>query len=208
MKKTILLLATGVLLVTFNANAQIGFGVKAGLNFNSASIDAASGGASASDVASTSTGYHFGVFSVIKLGPIGIQPEVYYSVQGMDISVNGAKQAVTSNYVQIPILARLSFLKIINIHAGPQFGISTKKEIKEIATGSVTDLKDLTKGADIAIVAGVGLNLPMGINASFRYVQTLNDIADGASLGGGYNLDTWKNAMFQLSVGYTLFGND
>ena len=63
MKKTILLLATGVLLVTFNANAQIGFGVKAGLNFNSASIDAASGGASASDVASTSTGYHFGVFS-------------------------------------------------------------------------------------------------------------------------------------------------
>ena len=114
MKKTHLLLVAAFMFVSSFSYGQLAVGLKAGLNFNSSSVDGATGGASAADVASTSTGFHFGAYAVAKLGPIGLQPEIYYSVQGSDMSFGNIKGTVTSNYVQIPILLRLNMLKVLN----------------------------------------------------------------------------------------------
>jgi hypothetical protein len=70
------------------------------------------------------------------------------------------------------------------------------------STGSnEQDVKDQLKGTDIAIAAGVGVDLPMKLNFAFRFVQGLSNINDtGTSV-------TMKNYNLQFTVGYKLFGN-
>ncbi|PIB34789.1 hypothetical protein BFP72_04900 [Reichenbachiella sp. 5M10] len=188
-----------VALVSFDSAAQLELGVKAGLNFNSATVDAVSNGASYDDVADTRTGYHFGAYAHIKLGPIGIQPEAYYSVQGADISVDGAKGAINSNYLQIPVLVRFNFLKMFNIHAGPQFGIVVSEDYEGIAD----DLKGQTTDTDFSIAAGVGVDLPFNLNVTARYVKGFTDVVEDSQAS---DIESMKNAMFQLSIGYALLG--
>ncbi|MGL1886552.1 MAG: PorT family protein [Reichenbachiella sp.] len=193
-----LLLSTGLF-------AQVEFGVKAGLNFNSASVDVANSGGNVNDVADTRTGYHFGAYGVIKLGPIALQPEAYYSVQGANITVGTAEAAINSSYLQIPILVRLNFLKILNIHAGPQYGFLFKNELDQ--DGAVQDLKDQSASGDFSVVVGVGLDLPFGLRVTGRYVKGFTDmIEDTATSGTSYSIDSFQNAMFQISIGYALIG--
>jgi hypothetical protein len=62
------------------------------------------------------------------------------------------------------------------------------------------DIKDQVKGTDMSIAAGVGVDLPMKLNFSFRFVQGLANINDTDSS------ITQKNYNLQFSVGYKLFG--
>ena len=61
------------------------------------------------------------------------------------------------------------------------------------------DIKDQLKGSDMGIAAGVGIDLPMKLNFSFRFIQGVSNISDSGST-------TQKNYNLQFSVGYTLFG--
>jgi hypothetical protein len=180
MKKTIFLL---FLLVGFgySASAQISGGIKGGLNFANVDVDGDPDGR---------TGYHVGVFASIGAAGIFIQPELLYSAKGAE--------DFDLSYIEIPILLRKNFAKVLNIHLGPQFGILTSAE-SDFGTGSV-DVKDELKGADLSAVFGAGVNLPGGLSAGGRYVLGLSDIDDGF----GTEI---KNRTFQIYVGYKLFGN-
>ena len=68
-----------------------------------------------------------------------------------------------------------------------------------MAGSNETDVKDQVKGSDIGVAAGVGIDLPMKLNFSFRFIQGISDIGEEAS-------STTKNYNLQFSVGYTLFG--
>jgi hypothetical protein len=98
------------------------------------------------------------------------------------------------DYVSIPVLIRFNFAKIVNIHVGPQFGVLLSAKAEDV------DFKDELKSTDLGVAAGVGLDLPMGLIVSARYVAGLSDINDA---GGDLKL---KNNVMQLSVGYKLFG--
>jgi hypothetical protein len=63
-----------------------------------------------------------------------------------------------------------------------------------------TDVKDQVKGSDMGVAAGVGIDLPMKLNFSFRFIQGLSNINEANSSV------TQKNYNLQFSVGYTLFG--
>lgn len=189
-----------VAMVSLESKAQIELGVKAGLNFNSASVDAAQGGGSAREVADTRTGYHFGAYGVINLGPIGIQPEAYFSAQGADVTISGAEGAIKTNYLQVPILVRFNFLKMFNVHAGPQFGWIITDDYE----GSAEQLKDNLANQDFALAVGAGVDLPFNLNVTLRYVNGFKDVVDDANNASG--IESMKNAMFQLSVGYVLLG--
>lgn len=199
MKKIYVLLL--IVMASGSAMAQVELGLRGGLNLNSNSVDLATGGASPTDVADSKTGFHFGAYASFNLGLLSIQPEAYYSVQGSDVSVGSVNGAIKSNYLQVPILVRFDFLKMINIHVGPQYGILLKNEID--VDGSVTDLKEKSASGDFSIMAGVGIDLPSNLSVTLRYVKGFTNIVDEAVAGGP---DTMKNAMLQLSVGYALFG--
>lgn len=185
MKKITLLLVIGALFMATASQAQVTVGLKGGLNFNSADVDGLG-----TDV-DNKTGYHFGAYAVIKAGPIGIQPEAYFSVQ----SLGTGGDDIDLSYVQVPILLRLGILKVLYLNAGPQFGFNTKAKVGDL------DLKDEIKGMDTSIALGAGLDLPMGLGAQVRWVKSLGNVAD---FDGG----DWKNSMVQLSVTYALFGKN
>lgn len=162
----------------------VGVGIKGGLNF--ASLDADTD-------ASSRTGIHFGAYAkVMPTDKFGVQAELFYSVQGAS-DFGNVKATVDANYVNIPILLRISPVPILNLHAGPQFGILLS------ADQDGTDIKDTLNGSDLSLAVGAGLDLPMGLNLTLRYIKGLSDISDD-------NTDSIKNNIFQISVGFDLIG--
>lgn len=177
MKKiSILLLFFIVTAVT--ANAQVALGVKGGLNF--ANVDVETGDPDGK------TGYHFGAFAEIGLAGIAIQPEVLFSTKGAD--------DFDLTYLEIPVLLKKNFAKVLNVHLGPQFGILTSAESDDV------DVKEFLKGSDLSLALGAGVNLPAGLVGGARYVYGLSDIEDG--FGGEI-----KNRTFQVYVGWKFAGN-
>lgn len=181
--------------------AQVELGVRAGLNFNSNSVGIASDGLNPIDVAGSKTGFHFGGYASFNLGLLSIQPEAYYSVQGSDITVEAVNGAINSNYLQVPVLVRLNFVKILNVHAGPQYGILLKNEMD--IGDSVTDLRNQSKNGDFSFIVGAGLDLPSNLSITVRYVKGFTNLVDQTVSNGPEKM---KNSMFQVSVGYALLG--
>jgi hypothetical protein len=187
MKKHVLMLALAISFCTTVLMAQgISGGFKAGLNFANQTFS--------SDVASLSpdgrTSWHAGFFATIKMGTLGLQPEVLYNSVGAEF--DGSVRKI--DYVSIPVMVRINFAKIVNIHAGPQFGLLLSAKDEDI------DIKDELKSTDLGIGVGIGLDIPMGLTASLRYTFGISDIND---LSGDGSL---KNNVMQVSLGYKLFG--
>ncbi|HNP17257.1 MAG TPA: porin family protein [Fulvivirga sp.] len=181
MKKILLFTMIFVGAYSFSS-AQVSGGIKGGVNFANVDSDGNTDG---------TTGYHAGVFLNIGFAGISLQPEVLYSLKGY--------KDVDLTYVEIPILLKKNFAKVVNIHLGPQFGFLTKAEA-DFGGGS-QDIKDQLKGSDLSVVLGAGVDLPMGLSGGLRYVLGLSDI-DDSPVGGG----SVKNRTFQVYVGYKLFG--
>jgi hypothetical protein len=66
------------------------------------------------------------------------------------------------------------------------------------------DIKDGLKGLDLGAGVGVGVDLPMGLNFTARYVIGLSNIADDVD---GTDVEV-KNNVIQFSVGYRIVGGD
>ncbi len=180
MKKILLFTMIFVGAYSFS-NAQVSGGIKGGLNFANVDVDGDPDG---------KTGYHVGAFLNIGFAGISLQPEFLYSVKGAE--------DFDLTYIEIPILLKKNFAKVVNVHLGPQFGILTKAEA-DFGSGS-QDIKDGIKGSDLSVVFGAGVDLPMGLSGGLRYVLGLSDIDDDF-LGTEI-----KNKTFQLYIGYKLFG--
>ncbi|MTI19444.1 PorT family protein, partial [Fulvivirga sp. RKSG066] len=163
------------------ANAQVALGVKGGLNFANVSVE------DAVEDPDSKTGYHFGAFAEIGLGGIHLQPELLFSAKGSD--------DFDLTYLEIPILLKKNFAKVLNVHLGPQFGFLTSAESNDV------DIKDGLKSSDLSAVVGAGVNLPAGLTGGVRYVFGLSDIDDNA-----FETEI-KNKTLQLYVGWKFAGN-
>jgi hypothetical protein len=180
MKKTLLVLSI-LTLFTIGAQAQkAGLGIKGGLNF--ANVDAAGDPES-------KTGFHAGIYGEFGVGGFALMPEVLISTKGAE--------DFDLTYIEIPILLKKSFAKVLNVHLGPQFGLLTSADSDGI------DFKEAMKGSDLSAVFGAGVDLPGGLSAGARYVLGLSDIRDSDFALGN---DKVKNKTFQIYVGYKLFG--
>lgn len=171
---------------TAMAQAQFAVGVKGGLNF--AKFDASDFGGSMKN----KSGFHGGAFALIKLTKIGIQPELIFSQQGSKFSIQGNDFESNLDYFNIPIVFKLYTVAGINIQAGPQFGFLSKAEIDG------DNVKDSFKNSDMSLVVGLGWDLPFGLMIDARYNMGLSGIDDDP------DLNTIKNQVFQVSVGYKL----
>lgn len=205
MKKIALTLFSSMILVFSSAMAQVDVGVMAGINFNSPKINALNtGGNELKDVGQNSFGFHFGLYTTIDFELFALQPEVYFSQQGGKYKVNTTQEhEVKLSFIQIPVLYRYNFLEYFHVLAGPQFGIPIKSEIS-FAGGSPIDIKDETKGLDVAAVVGVGLTIPqMGINGSLRWARGFSEMIDAEDISGAGAVTSLKNSMIQISASYS-----
>src|SRR5690606_27624389 len=126
MKKFFLVAA--VFAIGFSANAQqeVKFGPKAGVNF-----------ATISNVEDSKmlTGFYVGGVAEIKFtDKFSIQPELMYSAQGVKQESNYTIAGITINesltakydYINIPIMAKYYVYDGLSVELGPQFGFLVK----------------------------------------------------------------------------------
>jgi len=200
MKKILLSVAAIMALGTLEAQ-EINFGAKAGLNLTTLTGDGM-------EDATAKAGFHAGLVAEFKLmDNLAIQPELLYSAQGskQEYSEDGDSFEIVQklNYLTLPIMAKYYVFEGFSLEAGPQISylLSADEEYEEKVDGDSysesADIKDELKPIDFGINGGVGYELPMGLFAQARYTVGLTNIIDGES----DDFD-WKNAGFQLSVGY------
>ncbi len=200
MKKSILmsigLLALSVM--TFG-QAQFAFGLKGGLNLSKLDINQ---GASNID---NRTGFHGGAFALVKITKIGIQPEVLFSKQGSNFTVDAKNYEANFDYINVPIMLKLYLAAGLNLQVGPQFGFLTTSELVTTA-GSVKTTQDakslFNKKSDVAVAFGAGWDLPFGLTLDARYNIGLSDVEfKPSSTASPIN---FKNKVIQISLGYKL----
>lgn len=194
MKQTLLFLLALLLTVT-TANAQ--FGVKAGIN--AAVLDG-------QDLGSTSTKYktyyHAGLFYEAKLlGPISIQPEVLYSLQGASFKDNFSDYNTKLHYLNVPILAKVTVGPVF-VEAGPQFGVLLRQEADGTLSSSASGNGPYSsyKRGDLSLCAGGGLKLG-NLLVGGRFNAGVNDINDVKNLSGT-NDPRLKNRVIQGYLAY------
>jgi hypothetical protein len=189
--KKLLSLLTLLSVISVGVYAQgVSGGVKLGLNLANQTISAEGMTVSPSFRTSIHAG---GYVTVMVSEKFGVQPEILYSGQG---AKNG-NFSFKANYITVPVLLRWNFTPLFSIHAGPQMGILMSA--KEEFNGESEDVKDDYKSTDIGIAAGLGIDLPMGLNFGFRFVKGMSNIVDSDDY-------KQKNYALQFSVGYKLFG--
>jgi hypothetical protein len=172
------------------AQASLGIGVKGGLNF--AKID---GTSSLGDNYESRAGYHFGAFTLIKFGKVGIQPEVLFSKQGTKVSrPNTQDFDANFSYINVPIIVKLYTVAGINLQIGPQFGFLSRAEWND------EDIKGSVKNSDVSLALGAGWDLPFGLKIDARYNLGLTKIDNDPA-----RFSNVKNQNIQVSLGYTLF---
>ncbi|MFZ6009975.1 MAG: porin family protein [Bacteroidota bacterium] len=202
MKKSVQLVSVLLLLMASSAamgQAQFSIGLKAGPNFAKINTDESAG-----ENYKNRTGFHGGAFALIKVGKIGVQPEIIFSQQGSKFQYSGSPDLKSNfSYMNIPIIIKLYTIAGINLQLGPQFGFLTKAETESynVLNGSVTkeDIKGDLKKSDVSLAIGAGWDLPFGLSIDGRYNLGLSKINDTAGS------EAAKNQVWQLSLGYKLF---
>ncbi|QSS97217.1 porin family protein [Psychroflexus sp. ALD_RP9] len=158
---------------------NLDFGIKAGANFSNLSD------AESLDFDSK-TGVTAGLFVAARFNMLSVQAELLYSQQGAESSLTD----IEFDYVQLPILAKLHFLRILNLQFGPQFGYLANYD----------DYENSEK-LDFSLLAGVGAHLgQFRIDARYNFGLT-NPFNNEA-----VNIDDFqsaKNEYFSLAIGYS-----
>jgi hypothetical protein len=192
MKKLALILIAGVSFAT--AHAQFEFGAKAGLNFaNVSQIQGLS--------VNTQFSFNGGFFFDLPVAHhVAIQPELVYSGQGFKYDDAGSTASEHINYVNLPILLKLSTGTGFYFETGPQFGFLASA--KDTYQGVTTDIKSSFKSNDYAWVFGIGAKIPLTrLGVDLRYNIGMSNIIDYQGTDG----QSVRNGVWQLGLTYVLF---
>ena len=222
MFKKVLVAVSVVILSAGYAQAQISFGVRAGLNltnmkmsYSEESIDG-----------KMKSGIQLGVVSEIEITKfLSIQPGLLFAQQGykneIPAGVTGVyyKQTVTLNYIQIPVnaICKLYFGTVTLLgQAGPYIGygingkIKTKipEEQRTISFGSEDN--DYMKALDFGFGFGTGVQsgpFQAGIsyNIGLTKIAKTTDFSGGCVIGLPRSKEKAKNNGFVITLIY-LFG--
>jgi hypothetical protein len=194
MKKTILLLSISLLAVaSVIAQNKPRFIFTPGLSLAKASFEP-SGDA---DIKSK-IGFDGGVgveFGISKY--LAIQPEVNYSMQGLEAEGDGSKTVIKLDYITIPVLAKIKPTTGLSILVGPQIGFLTSAKA-EITGQDDQDLKALLKSTDFFGVFGAEYQFTNGFFVGARYQLGFADIVDAENASAEI-----KNRALTFRVGYS-----
>jgi hypothetical protein len=183
------------------SSAQLDFGVKAGLNYNSESIQSVS-----EDVftgAESKTGYHAGVWLRFKLPIIGfyLRPEIVYTNLENELlyKIRETAPSQTTSYnfqkIDIPVLIGKKFFGIGNVFAGPSFQYILNSDF------SLNDISEVdTDGFSVGLQFGAGIELGnLGIDV--RWERGLNTVESTF-----LNVSTNTNVTFDTRVNQIIIG--
>lgn len=183
-----------------NANAQIKFGLKGGLDVTNMSLS--------NDVfdASNKTGFFVGPMVKVTIPIVGLSFDAaaLYDQKEAKVSVNDAETTMTQKSLNIPVNVRygfgLSSLANVFVFAGPQWGINVgDKNFKWDDAGCYSLKKtnfSVNVGLGVTLLSHLQLsanyNIACGKTADVTWEETSEKIVNGNS----------KNNSWQIALGY------
>ena len=188
MKKSILIACITILGITqINAQSDIRFGAKAGLNISTL------GGDSALSL-DPKLGFHLGgLLEIPFTDDIIIQPEALISLQG---SGGFLQDDFNFWYLNVPVMAKYNIWDELYIEAGPQISLLLSDNVEGNLVGGFADDEDFlndTNAIDIGFGVGAGYRLDEDFYFQLRFnVGLINSIEDFSS----------KNRTVQISAVY------
>ena len=161
-----LLSLVGLFMITQQSLSQsLDLGVKAGINY-----------ASISDINSDGkVGFTGGAFAGVRFNTLGLQVEALFSQQGGEL--DGLD--IDTDYLLVPVMAKIHFLRVLNIQFGPQFSYLLSDN-------------ELSEQLDVSGAVGLGVNLGSSLRVETRYNFGFTDAFKGAS---------GKNRFISLALG-------
>jgi outer membrane protein with beta-barrel domain len=201
MKKAILCLSI-IALAVVSANAQVKFGLKAGLNLSSyTGKDAALFGGGKEGKLDFNGG---GLVNIGLCKSFSLQPEIFFSGQGTRFAVgnsNGGGE-FDVDYVNVPLLIKYNVTKGFALEAGPQVGFLISAIGKPYTTGeSAINEKSYFNTMDYAVAFGASYltNANLGFDARYNWGLS-KDLLQGTN-------DPYRlfGTVFQLGA-YYMFG--
>lgn len=179
-------------LLASGLRAQLGFGVKGGVNF------ASLGGTNVTSIVKSKTGFAAGFYLNVAIPYLCfVQPEVLYSTKGatykQDVPVPSWSEGLflaDLAYLDIPVLIEYSVpIPVLapSLYAGPKVSILLKAEGGSDYFGQITseDIKRQTANPDWGIALGASVNIFV-VRLDARYTAGVKSINGYSSV---YNRD-------------------
>ena len=183
------------------AYTQMAFGLKAGINYNSNSIEEVS-----SDVfegAESKTGYHAGIWLRLKIPVLGlyVRPELVYTnlENELKYKFTGKMTSYSFQKIDIPLLIGKKIFGIGNVYAGPSFQYILNSEF------SFSDISEVdADGFTVGFQFGGGIEFG-NFGVDLRLERAFSPIESRfiGTTGSPVNFDTRINQVI-LGVSYRL----
>lgn len=189
------------LMFASNANAQVKFGLKGGMNITKLSFD------SQCFNSSNKVGFFIGPMVKITVPLVGLSFDAaaLYDQKEAEVSYTGdtgGTSKVKMRYVDIPVNVRygwgLSSVANIFLFAGPQWSYNVGD--KEISWGTNNKLS-LTK-SNMSINVGAGVTLVKHLQISANYNIACGKKAVTVEANNGYESAVSNNNTWQIALGY------
>lgn len=201
-----ILLSLGLL--TNQAQAQVDFGIRGGVNFATFN--------NVDDFETESrTGVMAGVYINYQIpnSPISIQPEILYTQKGAMVTVLSDTDTPIQfeyklNYIAIPVLAKFDYVLdgpvTPHVYFGPYVAFTINAEAQyEGQNGSITaDISDKVKNTDFGVVVGAGVDVSR-FNIGVRYSVGLVTVAEDDDEDNIVNAVEAKNGVISIVAGFT-----
>ena len=185
-----LLFITVVFLATQVMGQRTGtthFGLKAGVNIANLKIENAADG-------DHRIGFHVGGLAHIHISRhFALQPELVFSTQGREQTINGVEYKTNLSYINLPVLAQYMTGSGFRLQTGPQLGLMVDAESG--VNGSEINVDENYDMLDISWTFGASYLTNTGLGFDARYNLGLSNIND---LGSAQV----KNRVWQLGVFY------
>jgi len=174
-----MLLSISIILLTGTAQAQIRYGVKAGVNFSTLKFS--------DDYAKKSSliGYHAGVLMDVKISDKFVfQPEVLFSTQGVKRKVEVRQNAEDQfhsatlktkiNYLNLDLMMKYYVIKKLDLEAGARIGLMLSAwNVLEVYRTELNDVQPIDYGVNL----GAGYDFTDHISVGVRYYYGLFNIS-------------------------------
>ena len=142
-------------------------------------------------------GFDGGALLEIGVAPkFKLQPEVNYSIIGVELNDGEKEATIKLRYVDIALLAKISVCKKMNLFAGPQVGFLTWAKRDSSFTSEMIDLKNDFKDEDYGLVFGAEYKFSDHIFLSGRYYHGLHQVAES------WNDFVLRNRYISFRIGY------
>lgn len=152
-------------------------------------------------------GFKAGLYTRISLLGFYVQPEVLFSQQGGEISVNDGSNAIDEvaklqyNKIDVPVMIGKRFAKVFRFNFGPTFSYVLSDEVSNL--NDLTDVAQNYNDAIIGYQVGIGLDISK-LRLDVKYEGNLSKFGDSISIPGisdPFNTDYRNNMIiFGLAI--------